>query len=637
MSDQPDQPGQPATPELPKSTRPVPPRGSRGRTTATTRILALLTVGGLVAFGAAAALTWYVIDQIEKPDVAENGFLRVEVGMMQDAPMQGAFLIDPADLPPTPTQVAAAIRHAATDERIDGLYLRYDNPVVGLGLYQELRDAVVDFRASGKPCVVYSEVYQTGDYYLASACDRVVVAPSGLTLVAGLNASITYYAGTFEKLGIDPEFEHVGDFKSAVEPYERTEPSEAAREAYDSFLDSMWNQWVAHVAEGRKRTPDEIRALVDDPPMSPEDALARGLVDAVAFEDQVKDHLSTALDADWAAQLGTPVPKPEGGGETDDDDKFTDVGEYIRDIEADQDGDAVIAIVHAEGPIMPGRGSDGLFADTTLTDGEFAKWMKQVREDDDVKAVVLRVNSPGGSGLASDNMWHEIERVQAEGKPVVVSMGNYAASGGYYISCGTDWIVAQPSTLTGSIGVFGGKVALRGTYEKVGLTTFQFKRGELADLMSMTDPFTDHGRAAFKGYMEDFYAQFLARVAEGRKKTPDEIHAVAQGRVWTGEQGLERGLVDQLGGLDDATAKAAELAGVTEYRTTRLPRVKTFGELLLEDLQNAEAPAVELSVTPDLPGIDEALHEALLLDRMLEGGGVLAYWPPVSVDQATAL
>ncbi|MBT3222938.1 MAG: signal peptide peptidase SppA, partial [Proteobacteria bacterium] len=258
-----------------------------------------------------------------------------------------------------------------------------------------------------------------------------------------------------------------------------------------------------------------------------------------------------------------------------------------------------------------------------LADKPFARWMKEVRDDDAVKAVVLRIDSPGGSGMASDMMWHEVKLTQAAGKKVVVSMGDLAASGGYFIAAPSDWIVAQPSTLTGSIGVFGGKLNLAGTYEKIGLTQALFKRGEQADLLSGSHPFSEEGRATMQAFLDDFYRVFVGKVMEGRGMTYDEVHAVAQGRVWTGEQALERKLVDELGGLDVALAKAAEFCELDEYGIVRLPRPKTFVELLMEDLAEVKAQQVKIQqveLNLGLPIDADALAELLLLQRILEDG-----------------
>ncbi|MFT4627510.1 MAG: protease-4 [Myxococcota bacterium] len=428
---------------------------------------------------------------------------------------------------------------------------------------------------------------------------------------------MTYYAGTFEKIGAKGDFEHVGDYKSAIEPYQRAEPSEAASEATDTLLDSLWAGWLSAVSDGRGMPPARLQALVDRPAMSPTDALDRGLVDALAYGDAVRVALDTHGTDEWSAALDAP---PDLEAYEAADENLTSLDEYIKGVRATASkGDKAIAVVHAEGAIVSGDPRDALFGEGMLGDRAFADWMESVRDDDRIVAVVLRVNSPGGSGLASDMMWREIRRTQATGKPVVVSMADYAASGGYYIAAPADWIVAQPMTLTGSIGVFGGKIDLGGTWEKLGMTEHTWKRGEQADLLSSSSSFSDEGRLVYRRFLEDFYELFLTRVSEGRSLDREQAHAVAQGRVWTGEQALSRGLVDELGGLDVALAKAAELAEIEgDWAIERLPKRMTFFEVMLEDLKSARAPTVSVALPAGLP--TRTVERLVRLDWVLKDG-----------------
>jgi protease-4 len=470
--------------------------------------------------------------------------------------------------------------------------------------------------------VAYAESYMMSSYFLGSACDTVVLAPGGIGLVNGLSSTITYYAGTLEKIGAEGDFEHVGDFKSAIEPYERTEPSEAASEATAALLDSLWTQWKALVAAGRGTSTEAIQSLIDVPAMSPSDAVERGLVDVLAYRDAVRVALPEHGGEGWSAALEA---EPDAKAYAEARDGLTDLGEYLKGVRAEEAaGSEAIAVVHADGAIVSGDPRDALFGDGMLGDKAFADWMADARADERVKAIVLRVNSPGGSGLASDMMWREIRRTQAAGKPVVVSMANYAASGGYYIAAPADWIVAQPMTITGSIGVFGGKFDLGGTWEKLGMTEHTWKRGAEADMMSGSSRFSEGGRQVYRRFLTDFYEIFLARVAEGRGFSRDEAHAVAQGRVWTGQQALERGLVDELGGLDTALAKAAELAELEQgYGVERLPKRKTFIELMVEDFSGAEA-----SLRIELPtGVPVTAIERLVRLEWVMRDGVAALLP----------
>jgi protease-4 len=577
--------------------------------------------------GLAGGALWYVASQVGHGEVEQDSFLEVRLeGELSDAPATPGFLEDPSDTPPNVHEIARAVRKAATDDRIDGLYLRFEPVGAGWGSWQELSDAVRAFRASGKPCVAHSDlVLDDGSYFLAASCGNIVVPEAAILLVNGLDVSLSYYKGTFDKLGVTPEYEHVGDFKSFIEVYERTGPSEQAAAAYDGMLDSLYGQLVAGIAAGRGVTPEVARGWIEAPTLVPAAAVERGMIDAIGWEESVAAHLRDLDAPDWAARVAEPV----GGDEADADRPTTPLDDYLAEIrdEDEAPGDK-IAVVYAEGQIVNGA-AGGLFGDQgMLTETDFASWMADAREDDEVKAVVVRVNSPGGSASAAQDMWKEVARTQAAGKPVVISMGDYAASGGYLMSCDADWIVAQPGTLTGSIGVFGGKFDTSGLWGKLGVTRHAFKRGELADMLSLSTPFTSASRAVFREYLESFYKTFVDDVAQGRGRSWDEIHQVAQGRVWTGEQAIGHHLVDEIGGFEAALTKAAALADVSDYGVRPLPARQSFFDQLLEDMEGdaaaaAAVPQALLSLTP------EVRDELALLDAIHRAGGVAAYLPGV--------
>lgn len=584
-----------------------PPKRKRGRSI--TKWLLGFTVVGFTLF---SGTVYWVVSQASKVDtgaVEEDSFLHLKFPTgLTEAPAQPGIFDDPQAFPPTVTEVSRAIRSAAGDERISGLFLDLDGAPAGYAGMQELREAISVFQDAGKPCVAYSDTgFGNGDYYLASVCDAVYLHPSAVMMVNGLAMQVTYYKGMFDKVGIDPEFEHVGDFKSFVETYERTGPSEPAAEAYELILDSMDAQFIGGIAEGRGLEVDQVREWVTHPRLTPKSGVERKLLDGLAYTDALKANVSAYGEEGWADSLEAPVADDEMGG-----DDLTSIGEYLKDFRLrEKEGAQKIALVSAEGQIVSGGGG-GLFGDQgMLTDAKFRKEMKKAREDSRVEAVVVRVNSPGGSALASDQMWREVERTKAAGKPVVVSFADTAASGGYLMSTGADWIVAQPGTITGSIGVLGGKLNMAGLMEKTGVTQHTFKRGELVDLFSPTAPFSEEGREVFKEYMVDFYDVFVTQVSEGRDMSWDDVHAVAQGRVWTGTQALERGLVDELGGVDVALAKAAELAELPgdDYGVVRLPAHKTFIEILLESM---ESPSdVSASMLLDELGVPASVRAEL--------------------------
>ncbi len=599
-------PQQPAA-DADMSDRPTtPPRPDRGpgstsqdRSRRNARlVLGLALIGLTVMVGASVGVVVLAREGMGAK-VEDHAFLEVVIEPgLSDAPGDAGLVMNPEDFPPLITEMAAGIRNAITDERVSGLYLEINGVDLGMGGVQELRDAVSDFVAGGKPCYAYAEALDNKSYYLASACDQIYLPPGGVFMVTGLEVTTEYYAGLLDKVGVLPDMEHVGDFKSAVEPFERDGPSDAASLATEALLDGLYGQLVAGIAEGRELSVEAVTALVDSPPITPDAALAAGLIDGLKYRDEVAEGIC---------------------GED-----RTEIGALISDAGGFPTGPA-IAVVHAEGSIVSGESGSPLFGGSMVGDRSFAEFFEEIRENDDVLGVVLRVNSPGGSGLASDMMWREVERTQAAGKPVVVSMGDYAASGGYYIAAGADWIVAQPGTLTGSIGVFGGKMSLGGTYEKLGIKTHTWQRGSMANIFSSTSPFNDVERAKFREFLEGFYGTFLARVAEGRKLDREAVHAVAQGRVWTGEQALEHKLVDELGGIDAAVARLRTLISVedgTDLRVVRFPRQKTLVDQILEDLGGPQS-AHQIVV----PELQAPLASLEVLSRVLERGGVAAMMP----------
>ena len=570
------------------------------KTKSTRLLLWLAGIGVLIMVAVTVAVVLLLQDGA--PGFDDEQWLHLRFSpMMADAPGNEGLLMDPADMPPLTSELSAAILHAATDESTPGLLIEMTPIAVGWAGTQELRDALVAFQDSGKPCIVWGDQFTNREYYLASACDDIRLAPAGITLVNGLSMTHTYYANTLAELGISANFEHVGDFKSAVEPYERTGPSEAASEATDALLDSLYSQFLRGISEGRGITMEEAGALINNPPMNPDDALARGMVDSLAYRDQVLD------------EVGEERRK---------------MSDYLKQLRRDWTrGDQRVAVIYAEGAIISGESGSELFGGSYIGDRTLSSQLRAAREDDDIAAVVLRVNSPGGSGSASDTIWREVALTR-DVKPVVISMGDYAASGGYYISMGANHIFAEPGTLTGSIGVFGGKMNLAGFYEdwlKMSMHTYQ--RGELANLFSTMSDFDEAEREVFRAFLQGFYTTFVTKAAEGRSMTYEELHTVAQGRVWTGEQALELGLIDELGSTGDAIAAAADLAGVTDYAIQRIPERKGFFDQLMDELANPEA---SISLADELPvGIRDALSVTATLEQVLGAGGPVTMLPGV--------
>jgi protease-4 len=429
----------------------------------------------------------------------------------------------------------------------------------GWARVQELRDALVRFRKSGKPSWAHLEFAGNQEYFLATGCAKVAASPTAMLDVSGLSAEVSFYKGALEKLGVEAQFEGVGKYKNAPNQFTEAGFTAPHREQMEALVGSLFDQYVRAIAEARGLSPQDVRAIVDRGPFHGPEAKEAGLVDELLYRDQVEDRIPAAGRV-----------SPSG---------------YLRAGRGfGFDRRPKVALVHAVGEIVPGESQSSPFGGSLAGSDTIVRGLRQASEDDGVRAIILRVDSPGGSGTASDAIWREVG-VARRKKPVVVSMGDYAASGGYYIAMGADAIVAEPGTITGSIGVFSGKFSLRGLYAKLGVSQETVRRGKNATLFSGWEPWTDEERAKVRGLNVAFYETFIAKAAEGRKKTPQEIDAVAQGRVWTGEEALRAGLVDALGGLDAAVAVArvrARIARGQEVQLVVLPQKKGLLETLMD-------------------------------------------------------
>jgi len=440
-----------------------------------------------------------------------------------------------------------SLRLAKRDPRITGVLLMpsaLESPF--WGKVQELRDAVLDFRKSGKVVVAFLEFGGDREYYLASAADKVYLLPTSALDLTGVASYEVFLRGTLDKLGVYPDFLQIGDYKTAVNQLTQKSFTPAHREMTESLNGDMYEQLVRGIASARRKTEAETRQLLDQGPFAPEEAVKYGLVDGLAYEDQLDDR----------------IPQLRQGGEM----RRVDGGDYQR-VTARSLGvrpSSRIAVLYASGVIASGKSGYDPGNGMVVGSDTFVEQVRRLRQDESIKAIVLRVDSPGGSSVASDVMWRElmITRDQKPSRPLITSMSDLAASGGYYISVPGQAIVAQPGTLTGSIGIFAGKMVLNGTLDKVGVTTETVKSGKNSDIYSPFARFSPDQRTKVGQYMDGFYKNFVAKVAEGRHLTPERVDAVAQGRVWTGAQAKERGLVDALGGLDTAIAIAKQRAHI---------------------------------------------------------------------------
>jgi protease-4 len=487
-----------------------------------------------------------------------SGYLALDVsGDVPEEPPSGLSGLFESR-PPSIRALVEAVDRAGRDSSVKGILLRVGALHSGWARAQELRDALVRFRRSGKPSWAHLEFAGNREYYLATGCAKVAASPTAILDVSGLAAEVTFYRGTLDKLGVEAQFEGVGKYKNAPNQFIEKGLTAPHREQVEALVGTLFEQYVRGVAESRGLAPEVVRALIDRGPFPASEAKEAGLVDEVLYRDQVEDRIPAAGRVD-------PV-------------------RYVKAARGFFDGRAKLALVYAAGDIIPGESQTSPFGGGLAGADTIARGLRQAREDGGVRAIVLRVDSPGGSGTASDAVWREVSLAR-RAKPVVVSMGDYAASGGYYIAMGADAIVAQPGTITGSIGVFTGKFSLRGLYGKLGISQETVKRGKNAALFSDWAPWTDEERAKVRSLTEAFYEEFVRKAAEGRKKGRQEIEAVAQGRVWTGEDALAAGLVDVLGGLDAAVRIARERARIPrgqEVQLVVLPQRKGLLETLLE-------------------------------------------------------
>ncbi|MDR2449964.1 MAG: signal peptide peptidase SppA [Prevotellaceae bacterium] len=464
------------------------------------------------------------------------------------------------------------IKKAADDPNIKLVYMDLSHIAIGLAQLEELREALVQFKESEKPIIAYGDNFSQSAYYLSTVADKIYLNPYGALALQGLSVEVTFFKRLLEKLQIDVQIIRHGKFKSAVEPFMLDEMSKENETQLLSFTNSIWRHWLEKIAAARQADVKKLQALIDDYTFSivspAAAALENGLVDGLVYKDELLDELARLT-----------------GVNTEKDLALLNIAKYAKTVAPNLTAKDRIAVVYADGEISLGKSKDG------ITDWQFANLLRDLRRKDNVKAVVLRVNSPGGSAQASEIIARELALLN-EIKPVVVSMSNYAASGGYWISTPSRAIVANPTTLTGSIGVFGIVPNMeKGLRNHLGLTVGVAKTTKAADFPSVTRPLTAQERNKFQGMVDNTYTQFVANVAKDRETTEKNVDEIGQGRVWTGLQALENGLVDYLGGLDHAISIAAGLAELTNYRVTELPEQKDPFTQLLEMFKNTSINA----------------------------------------------
>jgi len=482
------------------------------------------------------------------------------------------------------------------DPEVDALVLTYDNMAFGFAQLEEIRTALDQVRKQGKTIYVHAEGMTTGVYALLCTGDHLSVAPASTLMLTGLYSESMYLKGLLDRLGVQADFLSMGNYKSAAETMTRTSPSVAAQENLDWLLDGLYDGLVGMIAQSRDMQPDEVKALIDQGPFLAEDALDRGLIDAVetrpAFLNRIKKDLGgfVVFNNRYGRKPRKQINVSSPFG------LFSAISELFKAPQYAAPKDT-IAVVHVAGTILPGYGQVGIFGSSAgAFSGNIRKALETVAADDSVKAVVMRVNSPGGSPEASEVILNAARAVQSK-KPFVVSMGNTAASGGYYVACGADAIYANSATVTGSIGVVGGKLVTQDLWDKLGVNWVGHKRGANSDLFTSAKPFDKDQREVFASHMEAIYDTFKGHVVKGRGyRLRKDINDMAGGRVYTGKQALELGLVDYLGGLDQAVACAAQKASITDYDIRVVPEPKDFVTLLMEEFSGTSDRPTDISM-----------------------------------------
>ncbi|MBN1765193.1 MAG: signal peptide peptidase SppA [Sedimentisphaerales bacterium] len=517
------------------------------------------------------------------------------------------------------------LEHLSLDDQIQAVVFNIDQPVMSWAHVDQLRRAIAGLRKAGKKTYAYVETLSKTDYLFACQCDEIYMTPAGGLFLTGLSGRALYFKNLFDKIGIETDFIQRERYKSAAEPFTHTQPSPEAMEQLNRLFDDLYEHLINSIAKSRNIPTEDVVHCINQGILTPTEAKTYKLIDHVMYRNEFLDHLRKEND--------TEIQLYPDYGKTDHSSVVTDnpfaILAMLQELFSgppEPPGDA-IAIVYIDGPITTGESSEGI-SSTTIGARTVRMALTDVRGDDDIKAVIVRIDSPGGSATGSDIIYEAI-RQTAEVKPVIISMGSVAGSGGYYVSCGGPTILAEECTITGSIGVIGGKLVIGGLLDKLGITTYVYKRGQNSGIFDIITPFTDPERQKFESYMDFIYELFKTRVTDSRaEKLQDSIDFLAQGKVYTGVEAKELGLIDDLGGLDDAIQLAAQKAGIEEYHIRHLPKPKSLIELLEELLARDEGagenPAAGMDISVRQNQIPENALE--LIFKSLNDPQLLRAW-----------
>ncbi len=578
----------------------------------------VLIIGGILAVLVLVVLIGVavIVSAFRKgePSIRDNSVLALKVaGTLPDYTPDDPFKRFFGGPEQSLTGLVLQFKKAKVDKRIKAILLDVDMSGLGWAKAEELRDAIADFRTSGKPVYAYIEFGLNKEYYIATACDKIVVPPPGELFITGLTADVMFFRGSLDKLGIYPDIFQIGKYKSVGDMFTQKKMTDAHREYVNSLLDDLFNRYIAGIAQARHKSPEDVRKLIDDAPYNAAKAKEVGLIDEAVYHDELEREVKASLGYKDSDQV-VPVRASD----------YRDVSPESLGLNKGEK----VAMIYATGDIGSGRSENSPSGGQSIGSDTLARALTDAAADKSIKAIVMRVDSPGGSGLASDIIWHAVDAANQK-KPVVVSMSDVAASGGYYISASASKILAQPSSITGSIGVVAGKPVLRGLYDWLGISNEYVLRGKEAGMFRETEKFSDDERAKFEDWIKTtYYNDFVPKVAKGRHKDPKDVDAVGQGRVWTGAQAKDRGLVDEFGGLDRAIEVAKQLAKIPADKGVErviLPYPQTFLQELLSGGDNSntklEQQRAVLSALPE--DARRAFRYMALMDRMKNGESML--------------
>lgn len=535
-----------------------------------------------------------------RPTIADGStlILKLEGDVPEKPPVTIPLAMFEDKAPLTIRDTWSVLHRAASDSRIRAVILVPRNLTVGWARLEELRQSLLSFKKSGKPVYALLRFPGTREYYVATAADRIYAAPDDYVDLKGLRLDAMYFRNGMDKIGAELEVEHAGKYKDAFDPFTRTSMTPETRQQLNDILDQFYGNLTQVIAEGRKKTSGEVAKIIDNGPFTGPQALASGLVDSLGYEDQVLGDLKQRLNQKSITKLS-----------------FRD---YIRGLDPDTSR-ARVAFIVGEGDITQGSDDEGLGGDSGIKSGSFIKLLRDAGNDTSIKGVIVRIDSPGGDAIASEDILHAIKDLDQK-KPAIVSMSDYAASGGYFMAVSGDPIVAYPNTLTGSIGVISAILNLHGLYDKLGINKELLSRGKFAELDSDYKPLTDEERAKFREMVMSTYQGFVSTVATGRHRKYDEIEPLAQGRVWMGAQAKQNGLVDQLGGLDTAAEmirNRAKLAPSDRIVLVPYPPKRSLFDVLTnphEDTDLVEATANRvLARLPNTAWMRAAFHGGVLM------------------------